>query len=98
MILGKGKNLVKGPKRGNARNPVNNPMTGIGIAIIERIGTTKIATRIGKGKKTGAVIVIVIVIEHVIVIETEVRIVVVTMSAIVTEVVIVLEKGRVRET
>lgn len=107
MISGIGKNLVKreGIKRGKGRNPVNSPMTDIGIAIIGRIGTTEIAiggiigtgTGIGKGKETG----VVIVTEYATVIETEVGSVVATTSVIDTETVIgnviVVEKGRVRE-
>jgi hypothetical protein len=106
MISGIGKNLVKreGIKRGKGRNPVNSPMTDIGIAIIGRIGTTEIAigiigtgTGIGKGKEIG----VVIVTEYATVIETEVGSVVATMSVIDTETVIgnviVVEKGRVRE-
>jgi len=99
---GIGKNHVKGEgtERGNGRNPVNAPMTGIGNVIIGRIGTTEIVTGtgIGREKETG----VGIVTEHVIVIESEVGIVAVTMSVIDTETVIgsaiVLERGRVRET
>jgi hypothetical protein len=102
IIPGIGKNLVKreGIERGKGRNPVNSLTTDIGNVIIGRIGTTEIAigigtgTRIGKEKEIG----VVIVTEHVIAIETEVGSVVATTSVIDTEIVIVLEKGRVKET
>lgn len=81
---------------------MNSPTTDIGIVSIGRIGTTEIAigigtgTRIGKEKEIG----VVIVTEHAI--ETEVGSVVATTSVIDTETVIgnviVVEKGRVRET
>ena len=67
----------------HVRNPVNAPMTGIGNVIIGRIGTTEIVTGtgIGREKETG----VGIATEHVIVIESEVGIVAVTMSVIDTE-------------
>jgi hypothetical protein len=57
MISGIGKNLVKkeGIETGKGRNPVNSPMTDIGIVIIGRIGTTEIAIGIGTGTGTGIV-------------------------------------------
>lgn len=102
IISGMGKNPVKeeGTERRNGRNLVNTHMTDTGIVSIERIGTIGTVTGIGtgKGKETG----VGIVIEHVIVIETEVGIVVVTMIVIdienEIESVIVAEIGRVRET
>jgi hypothetical protein len=92
LISGIGKNYVKGEgtKRGNERNGVNAPMTGIRIVIIGRIGTTEIMTGTRKEKDTG----VGIATELMIVIETKVGIVVVTMSVIV----IALERGRVKET
>ena len=72
---------VRNPVKG--RNPVNAPMTGIGNVIIGRIGTTEIVTGtgIGREKETG----VGIATEHVIVIESEVGIVAMTMSVIDTE-------------
>jgi hypothetical protein len=87
LISGIGKNHVKGEgtKRGNGRNRINAPMTDIGIVIIGRIGTTEIVTGTRKEKDTR----VGIVTELMIVIETKVGIVVVTMSVIV----IALEEG-----
>ena len=67
----------------HVRNPVNAPMTGIGNVIIGRIGTTEIVTGtgIGREKETG----VGIATERVIVIESEVGIVAMTMSVIDTE-------------
>uniref|UniRef100_A0A2N9GLA6 Uncharacterized protein n=1 Tax=Fagus sylvatica TaxID=28930 RepID=A0A2N9GLA6_FAGSY len=86
------KNHVKGEgtKRGNGRNSINAPMTDIGIVIIGRIGTTEIVKGTRKEKDTG----VGIATELVIVIETKVGIVVMTMSVIV----IAHERGRVKET
>jgi hypothetical protein len=75
----------EGTKRGNGRNRINAPMTDIGIVIIGRIGTTEIVTGTRKEKDTR----VGIVTELMIVIETKVGIVVVTMSVIV----IALEEG-----
>ena len=66
-------------KRGNGRNSINAPMTNIGIVIIGRISTTEIVTGTRKEKDTR----VGIATELVIVIETKVGIVVVTMSVIV---------------
>uniref|UniRef100_A0A2N9H5R6 Uncharacterized protein n=1 Tax=Fagus sylvatica TaxID=28930 RepID=A0A2N9H5R6_FAGSY len=65
-------------------------MTDIGIVIIGRIGTTEIVKGTRKEKDTG----VGMEIEYMIVIETKVGIVVVTMSVIM----IALERGRVKET
>ena len=65
-------------------------MTNIGIVIVGRIGTTKIVKGTRKEKDSG----VEIVTELVIVIETKVGIVVVTMSVIT----IAHERGRVKET